>query len=78
MESLTTPKAILIGLSLIAAAIATLPLTGSLVQSANAQNGLTKVQICGEGIVGFENGRLVSGLTCAGLDGDLLKVSSNR
>ena len=47
MTNLTTPKATLIGLSLIAAAIATTPLTSSLVQPANAQNGITKVQICG-------------------------------
>ena len=46
MTNLTTPKATLIGLSLIAAAIATTPLTSSLVQPANAQNGITKVQIC--------------------------------
>ena len=46
MTNLTTPKAVLIGLSLIAAAIATTPLTSSLVQPANAQNGIQKVQIC--------------------------------
>ena len=50
MENLTTPKAILIGLSLIAAAIATTPLTSSLVEPANAQStisGVQQVQICG-------------------------------
>jgi hypothetical protein len=68
MENLTTPKAILIGLSLIAAAIATLPLTGSLVQPANAQIGLTKVQICGENDYG--------NIRCAGFDADRLKVQT--
>jgi len=53
MKNLTTPKAILIGLSLIAAAIATTPFSSSLVEPANAQggansrDGITQVQICG-------------------------------
>ena len=53
MTNLTTPKAILIGLSLIAAAIATTPFSSSLVEPANAQvgrnsrDGIPQVQICG-------------------------------
>jgi hypothetical protein len=47
MQNLTTPKAILIGLALIAAAIASLPFTGNTVPAANAQSGLTQVQLCG-------------------------------
>lgn len=54
MTNLTTPKAILIGLSLIAAAIATTPLTSSLVQPAHAQSGVQQVAICS-----------LSGLKCA-------------
>jgi hypothetical protein len=48
MQNLTTPKAILIGLSLIAAAIASMPFTGSRVMPAHAQNEPMKVQICGD------------------------------
>lgn len=66
MENLTTPKAVLIGLSLIAAAIATTPLTSSLVQPANAQNGITKVEICGQNLGGK--------YSCAGVYGNELVV----
>ena len=45
MKNLTTPKAILIGLSLIAAAIATLPFSGIIVDDAKASN-IQKVMIC--------------------------------
>ena len=38
MTNLTTPKAILIGLSLIAAAIATTPFSGSLITTASAHH----------------------------------------
>ena len=44
---LTTPKAILIGMSLIAVAIASIPYSKSVVTEAHAANGFTKVQICG-------------------------------
>lgn len=44
---LTTPKAILIGMSLIAVAIASIPYSKSVVGDAHAANGFTKVQICG-------------------------------
>ena len=65
MTNLTTPKATLIGLSLIAAAIATTPLTSSLVQPANAQNGIQKVQICD-----------ATGMVCADVNySDGLKVA---
>jgi hypothetical protein len=43
---LTTPKAILIGLSLIAVAIASIPYSKSVVSNAHAANGATKVIIC--------------------------------
>jgi hypothetical protein len=49
MKNLTTPKAILIGLSLIALAIASTPLTSSLVQPAHAQSGVQRVAICALG-----------------------------
>ena len=45
---LTTPKAILIGLSLIAVAIASIPYSNSVVGDAHAENGATKVTICNE------------------------------
>jgi hypothetical protein len=48
---LTTPKAILIGMSLIAVAIASIPYSKSVVTEAHAANGFTKVQICG-----YDNG----------------------
>ena len=43
---LTTPKAILIGMSLIAVAIASIPYSKSVVGDAHAANGATKVTIC--------------------------------
>lgn len=46
MKNLTTPKAILIGLGLIALAIAIKPITGGLIGTANA-NQVPQVQICG-------------------------------
>ena len=46
MKNLTTPKAILIGLGLIALAIAIQPVTGGLIGTANA-NQVPQVQICG-------------------------------
>ena len=44
---LTTPKAILIGLSLIAVAIASIPYSKSVVGDAYAASGIQKVEICG-------------------------------
>jgi len=44
---LTTPKAILIGMSLIAVAIASIPYSKSVVTEAHAANGVQRVQICG-------------------------------
>lgn len=43
---LTTPKAILIGMSLIAVAIASIPYSKSVVTEAYAQSGVQKVTIC--------------------------------
>ena len=43
---LTTPKAILIGMSLIAVAIASIPYSKSVVTEAHAADGATKVTIC--------------------------------
>ena len=45
---LTTPKAILIGLSLIAVAIASIPYSKSVVGDAHAANGPQRVTICSE------------------------------
>ena len=45
---LTTPKAILIGMSLIAVAIASIPYSKSVVTEAHAANRVTKVVICSE------------------------------
>ena len=45
MENLTTPKAILFGLGLIALAIASVPYSSMLVKDAHANN-IQKVEIC--------------------------------
>ena len=45
---LTTPKAILIGMSLIAVAIASIPYSKSVVTEAQAASGIQKVEICGD------------------------------
>ena len=44
---LTTPKAILIGISLIAVAIASIPYSISVVTETYAANGVQQVQLCG-------------------------------
>jgi len=44
---LTTPKAILIGLSFMAVAIASIPYSKSVIGKAHAQNSVQRVQICG-------------------------------
>lgn len=50
MKNLTTPKAILIGLGLIALAIAIQPVSSGLIGMANANaNQVTQVEICGWG-----------------------------
>lgn len=51
---LTTPKAILIGMSLIAVAIASIPYSKSVVTDAHAANGVQKITICTNG--GFSCG----------------------
>tara|TARA_R110000803_G_scaffold180151_2_gene242558 strand:+ start:774 stop:959 length:186 start_codon:yes stop_codon:yes gene_type:complete len=43
---LTTPKAILIGMSLIAVAIASIPYSKSVVTEAHAANGVQKITFC--------------------------------
>jgi len=65
---LTTPKAILIGMSLIAVAIASIPYSKSVVTEAHAANGLQKVQICG--INAFKK------VDCAMVHGTTLSVSN--
>ena len=47
-KELTTPKAILIGMSLIAVAIASIPYSKSVVTEAHAANGVDKVTMCNE------------------------------
>lgn len=59
-KELTTPKAILIGMSLIAVAIASIPYSKSVVTEAHAASGVQKVQICGTW-----DGR---GMNCAQVD----------
>ena len=51
MENLTTPKAILFGLGLIALAIASVPYSSMLVKEAHA-NSIQKVQVCGKNYTG--------------------------
>ena len=66
MENLTTPKAILFGLSLIALAIASVPYSSKLVKNAYADN-IQKVQICGYSFkrLNFENKK--NGIDCVGI-----------
>ena len=77
MENLTTPKAILFGLGLIALAIASVPYSSKLVKEAQA-NSIQRVQICGMVNVYGKNV-----LECAGLQSDFgkqnarLKVTNN-
>ena len=54
MENLTTPKAILFGLGLIALAIASVPYSSMLVKDAQANN-IQRVQICGKSLKGYES-----------------------
>ena len=64
---LTTPKAILIGMSLIAVAIASIPYSKSVVGDAHAANEITRVQICGYALGGKFN--------CAGVQAGALVVN---
>ena len=65
MKNLTTPKAILFGLGLIALAIASVPYSSKIVKPAYASNGVHKIAICNE-----------SGSKCADIDwGGQLLVS---
>ena len=49
MKNLTTPQAILIGLGMIAFAIASVPFSSKIVTSANASNDkILKIAICSE------------------------------
>ena len=63
MENLTTPKAILFGLCLIALAIASVPYSSKLVKNAYADN-IQKVQICGYSVIGFDTKK---GFDCVGI-----------
>ena len=67
-KELTTPKAILIGMSLIAVAIASIPYSKSVVTEAHAANRIQKVQICA-----LSDYPIADGINCAmvGLLGDL-------
>ncbi len=46
MKNLTTPQAILIGLTLIAFAIASIPFSSGIVKHAHASNTVHKIAIC--------------------------------
>ena len=46
MKNLTTPQAILIGLSLIALAVASIPFSSGIVKDAHASNTVHKIAIC--------------------------------
>ena len=63
MENLTTPKAILFGLGLIALAIASVPYSSKLVKNAYADN-IQKVQICGYSVTAFNK---KEGFDCVGV-----------
>jgi hypothetical protein len=62
---LTTPKAILIGMSLIAVAIASIPYSKSVVTEAHAASGVQKVQICG--LWHIDNKLYCAGVTNGGI-----------
>jgi len=51
MKNLTTPKAILCGLGLVALAIASIPYSSKVITPAYASNGVQKIAICDS--VGF-------------------------
>tara|TARA_R110000851_G_scaffold243484_3_gene396109 strand:+ start:51 stop:314 length:264 start_codon:yes stop_codon:yes gene_type:complete len=72
MKNLTTPKAIVYGLGLIALAIATTPFTSELIKPAHAVQGLTKVQICGKALdfkgSDFTNNIMKYTIQCAGIE----------
>ena len=48
MKNLTTPKAILFGLGLIALAIASVPYSSKIIKPAYASDGVHKIAICDE------------------------------
>ena len=56
MKNLTTPKAILFGLGLIALAIASVPYSSQIVKSAFASSGIQKVVICDRSLLLLEFG----------------------
>ncbi len=66
MQKLTTPKAILLGLGLIALAIASVPYSSSLVKTAHASGHFVqRVAICD----------FLDKITCARVDGDLTSAA---
>ena len=68
MKNLTTPKAILFGLGLIALAIASVPYSSQIIKPAWASSGeVHKIAICE-----------VSGNKCAEMSGSRLRIYSNK
>ena len=58
---LTTPKAILIGMSLIAVAVASIPYSKSVVGDAHAANRIQRVEICGSDYGEYHCARISGG-----------------
>ena len=68
MKNLTTPKAILFGLFLIAIAIASIPFSSTLVKDVQASSYIQKVQICGKSILSVDSkGRPQLSMNCVGV-----------
>ena len=65
MQPLTTEKAILIGLLLIALSIASIPYSSNIIAPALATNGVTKITICDN-----------SGFNCVGIKRNAFQISS--
>ena len=66
MKNLTTPKAILFGLGLIALAIASVPYSSQIIKPASANSGIQIVESCG-----YTNYKEIR---CAGIIGNKLKI----
>ena len=64
MKNLTTPQAILLGLGMIALAIASVPYSSKVVAHANANTGIIKIAICE-----------TSGYQCARVSGGALTTT---
>ncbi len=63
MKNLTTPQAILLGLGLIAIAIASVPYSSNIIKHAFARSGVQKIAIC-------EN----DGIRCASVKSSAIKI----